>query len=63
MPIRDDDHQSLDPREYPDPVDDANDDSAGYEDAGDDGPSQHPWWIILGVLLCLAVSLYWIWPG
>lgn len=30
------------------------------EDAGDD---RHPWWIIVGVLICLAISIWWIWPG
>jgi hypothetical protein len=27
----------------------------------EDTPSRKPWWIILGVLICLAVTLYWIW--
>jgi hypothetical protein len=28
----------------------------------DDDSSRRPWWVILGALLCLAVSLYWILP-
>ena len=27
----------------------------------DDVPSRRPWWIVAGVLVCLAMSLYWIW--
>ena len=22
-----------------------------------------PWWVVVGVLVCLALTLYWIWPG
>ena len=24
---------------------------------------RHPWWVVLGVLVCLALAIYWIWPG
>jgi hypothetical protein len=27
----------------------------------DDTPRRQPWWVLVGVLICLAISLYWIW--
>ena len=29
----------------------------------EDMPAQRPWWVVLGVLLCLGVTLFWIWAG
>src|SRR5439155_23119327 len=29
----------------------------------EDAPSRKPWWFVVGALICLAISLYWIWPG
>jgi hypothetical protein len=26
-------------------------------------PGPRPWWIVLGILVCLAMAIYWIWPG
>lgn len=28
----------------------------------EDAPLRKPWWFLVGVLLCLAISLYWILP-
>lgn len=32
----------------------------GHYLSREDGPSRHPWWLILGVLLCLVVVLGWV---
>lgn len=29
----------------------------------EDSPLRRPWWFILGVLVCLAITFYWIWRG
>lgn len=80
MPIRDDDSQSLDPQEYPDPD---LDDEAGllpcpsclaviHEESPQcprcgeylSGHFQRkPYWIVLGVLVCLGLLLFGIWVG
>ena len=26
----------------------------------EDAPSRKPWWIVAGILLCLAVAIYWV---
>jgi hypothetical protein len=28
----------------------------------EDDTRTRPWWLIVGVLACLLVTLYWIWP-
>ena len=29
----------------------------------EDAAHRHPWWVLLGVLVCLAMAIHWIWPG
>jgi hypothetical protein len=24
---------------------------------------RHPWWVMMGIVICLALALYWIWPA
>ena len=29
----------------------------------EDRPKRHPWWVVIGLFVCLALAFYWIWPG
>ena len=29
----------------------------------EEDPPRRPWWIVVGVLVCLVIALYWVWPG
>lgn len=32
----------------------------GHYLSREDAPSRHPWWLVIGVLVCLAVILGWV---
>ena len=32
----------------------------GHYLSREDAPSRHPWWLVVGVLVCLAVVLGWV---
>ncbi len=34
--------------------------NCGHYLSREDAPSRHPWWLIVGVLVCLAVILGWV---
>ena len=35
----------------------------GNASSTEDAPSRKPWWLVMGVVVCLAVILYGIWRG
>jgi hypothetical protein len=76
MPYRNEDHDRLQPQEYPEP-DENSDDTAPcprchahiYDDAVrcpacghylGAGAEGKPWWMVAGILLCLAMALGWV---
>lgn len=86
MPYRDDDHDDIDDREYPEPDDEEERDVSSlmlcpycrkyvHEDtprchhcgnypSAEDAPSHKPLWVVITVLVCLGIVLYfWVWRG
>ena len=80
MPYRDDDHEAIHPREFPDPEPDADapallpcphclgvlcEESQYCPHCGnwiseEDAPPRKPWWVLVGALVCLGMSIWWI---
>jgi hypothetical protein len=76
MPYRDNDHDGLHPREYPEPDENEHDtapcpqcrtliyaDSERCPECGEyltDRSERKPLWLVGGVLLCLAMAVGWV---
>jgi hypothetical protein len=79
MPYRNEDHDRLSPQEYPEPDESSADTApcphcraliyddsercpacGEYLSASDE---RKPWWMVVGVLVCLAVALGWVLYG
>lgn len=37
--------------------------ACGHYVSNEEVSLRRPWWIVVGVLVCLAVAIYWVWPG